>query len=214
MNLNHKLESILKILNESKKTHLTIAEEMLKAHENAIYPLDLLAIAVFKRSLSLIRGFVTLIESENYVCAVPLIRLQMDNLLRFYASFIVENPHQFAIDVLDGKHIRNLKAKDGNKMTDRYLVNKLNEEYKWIKEIYEKASGYIHLSNQHIFDSFKQNENRSELKLSIIITDKDEGIDEQTKVDAVNTMCHITNELLRFLHGWAWSKDNPDKLKK
>jgi hypothetical protein len=209
---NKELCDILSILSESKKTHLTIAEKMLRADNNAIFPLDLLAVAVFKRSLSLIRGFILLIENENFICAIPLIRLQLDNVLRFYASFIVKEPHKFATDILDGLHIRNMKDIDGNKMTDRYLVEKMSKEFEWIKSIYEKTSGYIHLSNEHIFDSFKTNKSNSDLKLSISITDKDEDVNVQTKIDAVNTMCHITELLLKYLHGWTWTKDNPNKI--
>lgn len=207
------LENILNILRESKKTHFTIAENMLKAYENSIYPLDLLAVAVFKRSLSLIRGFIQLIESENFICAVPLMRLQIDNLLRFYAAFIVEKPHDFAMDIFNGKHVRNLKDQDGNKMTDRYLLDKLSQEFEWLNRIYEKTSGYVHLSNEHIFDAIKAKEIDCEQEFSILITDKDDEIRVETKIDATRTMCEITKVLLKYLHGWSWTKDNPEKVR-
>ena len=207
-------EELIGILKESKKTHLNIAEKMLKADNSALYPLDLLAVAVFKRSLSLIRGFTTLIEDENFICAVPLIRLQLDNLLRFYASFIVTEPHKFANDIIDGKHVRNLKDSKGNKMTDRHLVERMAEDFPWIKSVYEKTSGFIHLSNEHVFDSFKGSQNYKERKLSIAITDKDEEVSEEIKIEAIKAMCHITQELLRYLYGWTWTKDNPTEVEK
>ncbi|MGQ2981856.1 hypothetical protein [Flavobacterium sp.] len=207
-------DELLEILKESKKTHLSIAEKMLKADDNALYPLDLLAVGVFKRSISLIRGFTLLIENENFICAVPLIRLQMDNLLRFYASFIVKEPHKFATDIIDGKHIRNLKDSAGNKMTDRYLVDKMTQEIPWIKSVYEKTSGYIHLSSEHVFDSFKGSQDYNKRKLSIAITDRDEEVSEAIKIEAIKAMCHITQELLRYLYGWTWTKDNPKEMEK
>jgi hypothetical protein len=64
--------------------------------QTALYPLDFLALAVLNRSLCLLSGFATLLDSKNLISAAPLTRLQLDNCLRFFASTLVENPHEFA----------------------------------------------------------------------------------------------------------------------
>jgi hypothetical protein len=78
-------------LRASKKNHLEVASEMMKAESN-FFTLDFLAIATLNRSLCLVAGFCTLIESKNMVVAAPLLRLQLDNCLRFSAAWIVDNP--------------------------------------------------------------------------------------------------------------------------
>ncbi len=213
MNQKVSIELVLKELEDSKSTHLEIAKNMMEAYDSSLYTLDLLACAVFKRSLSLIRGFCTSIREKNFICAAPLVRLQLDNLLRFYASFIVRDPHQFAADILGGAHIRNLRDMDNKRMTDRYLVEKLSEEYEWIKSVYEETSGYIHLSNKHIFNAMQPKADGQEY--SFVIGDEDtEFVKDELVLEATLAMREITVILLKHLHGWAWSKDNPDKLKR
>lgn len=186
---------------------------MIEAYEGSLYTLDILASAVFKRSLSLIRGFADLIRNKNFICAAPLVRMQLDNLLRFYASFIVSNPHEFATEILAGKDVRNLKDQEGNKMTDRHLVDKLSKEFKWIKPVYEKSSGYVHLSNEHIYNSMSTSSDGETRTFNFIIGDTDsEFVKDELIINAIDAMTEITKILLKHLHGWAWTKDNPDKV--
>jgi len=103
------IDKKLKHLENSKDLHLELLKMTIEADNKNLFALDLLAIAVYKRSISLINGFCDSIRNNNFICAAPLIRLQLDNLIRFYASFIVKNPHQFVSDVIEGKHIRNLE---------------------------------------------------------------------------------------------------------
>jgi hypothetical protein len=70
-----------------------------------LYPLDLLAIAVMDRGLSLIFGFIAQIRTNNFTCAAPLVRMHLDNVLRFYAAYISEDPHEFTFKVFEGNHI-------------------------------------------------------------------------------------------------------------
>lgn len=108
--------------------------------------------AATKRTLDTIKGFKLLIESENITCAKPLIRIQIDTALRFYSIFIVDDPHSYFLEILSGKQINHMQDSSCQKMRDAYLVNKLSEEYPWLKNIYGDLSGYIHFSNNHILD--------------------------------------------------------------
>lgn len=208
-------EQRLKHLENSKDLHIELLKMTIEADNNKLFVLDLLAIAVYKRSISLINGFCDSIRKNNFICAAPLIRLQLDNLIRFYASFIVKNPHEFTSKVIDGKHIRNLKDQDGNRMTDRYLVEKLSIDHKWIESVYKETSGYIHLSNKHIFSSIKTNRDKESLKFNIQLTkDNSEQIDADLIFESIAAMTKITELLLKYLHGWAYTKDNPQLAKK
>ena len=60
-------------------------------------------------------------------------------LLRIFAGTLVDDTNKFVSDFLQGKHIRNLKDRDGNRMTDRYLVEKLSDEYPWLPNVYAKT---------------------------------------------------------------------------
>jgi hypothetical protein len=70
---------------------LDVAKRLMQVGRD-IYPLDLLAVAAMNRSLCLISGFRTLIASKNFISAAPLLRLQIDNCLRFFAAELAPSP--------------------------------------------------------------------------------------------------------------------------
>ena len=77
----NELQDLLVQLDRSEPKHLDAARYLAEAYGGAVYPLDLLAHAVLHRSLCLVSGFCLLVRSGNFVCAAPLVRLQMDNLI-------------------------------------------------------------------------------------------------------------------------------------
>ena len=97
--------------------HFVIGSAFLGQQGSALYKLDLLAIAVLDRSLALLRGFCDLVEGRNMIAAAPLLRCQLDNGLRFFASTLVENPHDFALKVHTGNPIHKQKDRSGKSMT-------------------------------------------------------------------------------------------------
>ena len=133
------LEELLTKLDEQKQIHLEVTAKMIQADKTSLYPLDLMGISMSKRSMSLIRGGREMIRQENFICAAPLLRMQLDNSLRFYAAFLVEDPHELARQFAEGKSIRNFKERGTNqKLTDRLLVDRLAEHHPWIVEVYER----------------------------------------------------------------------------
>lgn len=203
------LEELLEKLNEQKKIHLPVTEKMAKAFNAAIYPLDLMGISVAKRSMSLISGFAEMIRSENFICAAPLVRMQLDNSLRFYAAFLVDDPHELAKEFTAGKAIRNFKERGTNqKLTDRLLLERLAEHFPWITQVYEKTSGYIHLSDKHLYNTMGKQ--TGEKRLSVVIGDKDTFITEAQRAEAVYIMIELTTVVLWLLNSWTLTKDTPN----
>lgn len=98
MNKNSTLdiENLFLLLEKQKQIHIEVTGKMIQADNSNIFPLDLMGISVSKRSMSLIKGFIEMIRQENFICAAPMLRMQLDNSLRFYAAFLVENPHELA----------------------------------------------------------------------------------------------------------------------
>ena len=160
--------------------------------------------------MALSSGFRTLILERNLVCAGPLVRLQLDTSLRLFAGFIVEKPHDFAIEVFKGKHIRRMKDKDGNFMTDRYLVEKLAKQYPWIEPVYERASDYVHLSGTHILSSVDIIDKETGvmgMKASFL----DKPFSDDIYIDAINAFRQCTRIVVIYIEGWIWTKNNPGK---
>src|SRR6516162_1393286 len=95
-----RLEDLVNCLRESEGMHHGVWMRMTGADNGAVYPVDLLANAVINRSINLLRGYCDLVEKRNFICAAALLRLQLDNCLRFSAVFLVSSCHDFATEVL------------------------------------------------------------------------------------------------------------------
>ncbi|PKQ44813.1 hypothetical protein [Confluentibacter flavum] len=116
--------------------------------------------SILNRTINLNRGYITLINDNNYIAAAPLVRLNLDSLLRLFASTQSEfDVETFAKKVRKGEIIRKMKYFKNHKerLTDSKLVELIKEikGFKWTEQIYDAGSGYIHLSNQHFYSSVK-----------------------------------------------------------
>ena len=120
--------------------------------------MDLFTSSIINRAIFHLKGFVSLASDNNYICAVPLIRMQLDNSLRFFATTLVPDHNQLYLDILNGATVANLKSIEGKNMTDSYLTEKLEYFCPGIKTLYKTTSGYIHLSNEHTFLQTKPND--------------------------------------------------------
>ena len=206
------IEEAIEILSEANQHHLELGKRMAEAYEGTIYHMDLFAAAVLNRSLYLIEGISKLILDRNYIASVPLLRLQLDNALRFHAAWLVDEPHQFVEDVMAGTKIRDIRDSDGNRMTDAYLVKKLSKEYDWIEEVYVKGSSYIHLSDSHIFNALHQTEKEHEIGIQI-----GRGkipVPDDTFLDLIGAFIETTKIVLRYVNSWVYTKNHPELTKK
>ncbi|MBC73029.1 MAG: hypothetical protein CMH47_12335 [Muricauda sp.] len=206
--MNNTIEIEIVQLESKEQQLLDIAR---KLNSSKFYPLDFLSNAVINRSLKLIFGFTTLLKDENFIAASHLVRCHLDNIIRFSATWLVDNPHDFATKVIDGVEIKSLRDKNGKLMKDWYLRNLLNEEYPWITNVYKQSSGYIHLSSKHIFNAISavDSENRT---MQFSFSKKDENINTGLKIEAIQCMSEITDILLHYLSSWLFTKENPDKI--
>jgi hypothetical protein len=111
---------------------------------------DLFSMGVARRSLSMSSGFRSMVEQRNSLCALPIVRMQLDTVLRLYAGFFVTDHQQFCREVFKGVQIDRIKSDDGQKVKDHYLVDRVAQRNPWIADGYKRTSGHIHFSRQHI----------------------------------------------------------------
>jgi hypothetical protein len=210
------LEESLEELKALDQAHLDLGRQMFEAFGGAMYGMDLLAAGALNRSKAHMAGFRQLVEAKNLICAGALLRLQLDTALRFYAAFLVDKPHDFALAVLDGKRVRDLRDQDGNKMTDAYLVQKLGVEFSWVPRVYERTSGYVHLSATHLLSAMGPTEGIQEpdRSITIKIAAEDKPLPSWIYIEAVDAFRACTEIFLRYVHGWVFTKANPELVQK
>ena len=90
-----------------------------------------------------------------------------------------------ARDVIAGKHINKMKDKNGQQMTDSYLVKKIGEYFEFVPQVYKYTSGYIHFSERHLFDGI-WNINEEQRIVNYIINERDQIFPESSWIELVN----------------------------
>jgi len=210
----NQLDKALQRLQGGQQQLIDLARNMLSNGQT--YAMDLLTTAVLNRSVTMVEGFMTLVRANNTLTALHLVRLHLDSLLRYSAAWLVEDPDGFAMAVYAGKPVRKMKDRTGALMTDRYLVDKLTEDYDWVSSVYAETSGYIHLSQKHYHSAIRKKEGEERLIESIIRKD-DSFIPHSLKIEATEGMVAITRCIYEYVYGWADTKQgggqsetNPD----
>lgn len=206
-NDNEKIKSLLLFLRSSQDIYFKTLSEMLNVDNGSIYNFDLFILGVVKRSLSLINGFIRLIEDNNFLSAAPLVRLHLDNLLQIYAIFLVKNPHETAGKIMGGKRMKDCKDANGVSMSDSYLKEKFfsdpeNKDFMGLKNVYSETSKFIHFSQKHIssiFESLKDN------NFNILIS-KEMDIPDDKKLEIILCMIEVTKAQFKYIIGWVETK--------
>lgn len=206
------VDKALEQLKRYRERHFELGKAIIQAYGGAMYPLDLLVLATLNRSLCLLKGFVSLIEDKNFVSAAPLIRLQLDNCLRLSAGTLVNNTHGFTMKILEGIPVRKQRDRSNKLMTDQYLVEKLTQQFTWVKKVYDNTSGYVHLSEKHIFNTMQAS--GEEYKFTLKITDRDEFVPDALYIEAIKAFKATTDVLFEYIYGWAYTKDRPKESAK
>lgn len=160
---------------------------------------DLFLISVLNRTVNLNKAFVGLIRDNNFIAAAPFIRINLDTLLRIYASGISDfDRNTFALKVISGESIRKMKICNSKiNMQDVNLVEKISsvKDMEWVKDIYETGNSFIHFSDNIIFSSQKIR-NQEERTIEFTIGMHDSYIDEKTKLNSTIWMNKIIDSIV------------------
>lgn len=119
-------------------------------------PLDLVMLGAVHRTRHLLEAVRMLCDARNTIALDPLVRMQLDTLLRINAVLHEKEPYDVEVALISGEKVRNLKTVAGNKMYDKELLDLLNSDLPWVREIYEKYSDAIHFSTDHVQQSLRQ----------------------------------------------------------
>ncbi len=128
---------------------------------DVLYKEDLFFTSAIDRSMGLLDGMIEMLKQRNLTCAGILVRTQVDNCMRVFAAFIAEDRTEFIDAFLKGEKIRNIKDNQGRKMKDVVLKERLAEYDKYLKNVYDNSSGYIHLSSKAFHKSLQEHGSES-----------------------------------------------------
>lgn len=208
-----KLAQCLKELSILHRKFTKLGEDIISANNQTWYVIDSLAVAVINRGIQLTEGYVTLANTNNYIAAIPLIRLQLDNALRFFAISLVTDPNDFFFHFMDGKPISYYKSDNGDKLSDNYLAKTLDVISPGVLRLYKDTCDYIHLSRQHVHAS----KNMDKGTLTLMVMDVDNPIDVfslEAKYHFAYNMVEVGKLVLIVLDRWKRMKQSFPELDK
>jgi len=205
-----KLQTRYEVIEKQKRAHFELVRKSLTADGSNIYLKDLLIVAVLKRSLDLLDGIICLTNRWNFVAAAPLLRLQLDNLLKLSYIARCKKADELIKAVLEGESFQKLKDSEGKLLFDSRLRDYARPLYPWLDRVYEETSKLIHLSDKHCFLPIISVDNKARTTTTFVGV----GIPNWpgSEIDNfLNAVSCATDALLKVVLGWVISKGHTQK---
>jgi hypothetical protein len=198
------VEESLVALETRGDPHQFVGQALYDACAGDLFPCDMLAMAVLDRSVNLLGGFLVLMRNHGYTTGAALLRMQLDNVLRLHGVIAAtSDPHGVAEQVFGGTHVRKIKDKSGQPMTDARLQELLEPKAPGIKEIYSQASGYVHLSREHVLHFIRRSPADANGSRIFTIGNNDDHLTPEHKLALIKAFDVVTGAVLDVVGLWT-----------
>jgi hypothetical protein len=180
-------------LEESKEYYMGLVVEFQNTfYDNTDY--FFFMSSAINRAMNINRGFITLTKDDNYSCAIPLMRLMIDNCMRFWGITLVDDKHEYIKVWGSGERISSIKDRNGYKLSDKHLSECFALLYRGVDKTYNDACAFVHFSEQNLYITAKvdkQKERRVDLRI-----DGYDHFPETTKNNIDKWMLYLNNVLI------------------
>lgn len=144
------IHTLINKLQKLRQVHICTAKDVVG---ETLFKDDLYYLSLIDKSMRIIDGFIDALKNRNLTCMGIFLRVQMDNCMRTYATYIAENPSSVFESIMGSDiQLNHLTDKSGNKMTDSFLKKQLESLEPRFSKVYREASGYIHHSEKAFFN--------------------------------------------------------------
>lgn len=198
--------SVAQQIRNREKEHLTILAAVLRADEAAIFPADLIVIGAVQRSLMLMKGFLAMLRSANYLCAGPLLRLQLGNVLRLYAAALFPSGSDTLTAFLQDRPLSRLKAPDGKPLTDKELTTRVGKIYPWLPRVYKRTSGFVHFSQPAVMSAMASMSKSGRFRVAVGLR-RGRRWKPDERLEAAQAFGEATKAVLEMVYSWGYTKD-------
>jgi hypothetical protein len=174
-----------------------------------IYIIDVFLAGVANRSVYLITGFVDALDKWNVFAAAPLVRLQLDSLIR--VSYMTRAPKADAVaeEVMKGRNFRSLSDADGQRLTDKHLVELAVPHHPWLGDVYSSGNEWVHLSRAQVMAPWEFLRDSPAGTLTLQFPMRRESLPPAFLKNMVAAMSETTDDLLTYLELWRRRKGLP-----
>jgi hypothetical protein len=158
-----------------------------------------------------LRGSLQAFDSWNVTVAAPIVRMQIDNLVR--TSYVMQAPDHDDIitKILGGQRLNKMKAHDDPKITlsDAEMVKRAAKQHAWLSPVYEASNEWVHLSERHIVNA-SQLKGEEEHTIVSRIPLPIEEIPVSFLAEVLGAMYQSTHDLFAWFEVWeGWKTANP-----
>lgn len=189
------MKKYIQNIDESKDYYINLAVEYVKLYDIS-FDYFLFVNCIIDRAMNVNRGFITLTKDDNYACAIPLMRMMIDNCLRLWGISLVDDTHKYIMTWGKGEKIRSLKDKNGNKLTDKYLSENFGLLYRGVAKTYNDASSFVHLSEQSLYMTAKMGNGERRVNLRV---DGYDTFSDEVKCNINKWMLYFNNVLVDLI---------------
>lgn len=185
--------------------HVHVAQLCMSADGGKVHTPDLWINAGIRRSMQVLDGFTSMVRARNISCAGALLRVQIDTALRLFACTLM-NADELTAAALKGERLDRLTDRNGKRLTDRHLIDELTKlmpRFAWLNHVYERTSGFIHMSGLHMLVMAEVGQDmdfRFEISLS------DDRWPEGEMSIAIDTFRDATDIVLWLVRTWLDQK--------
>ncbi|RLJ79978.1 hypothetical protein [Pedobacter alluvionis] len=172
--------------------------------QTPISKVDIIALSIINRTIAIVEGFRTLINNNNTYSALHLIRIQIDNLIRYFSILIAEDDNYIDY-ILNGNQINKFKDKNGKIFSDRYLVDKIEKSYQGVNPLYLKYCGHIHFGIEHI-ERIKMSSDNLEALYTVVVGDL-ENYSNEEKNEYIIDFTAVSLKILEIIGDWLKTKE-------
>jgi hypothetical protein len=193
----------LSALDAIHSSHESAGRALFASCSAELFPCDVLAYSVLERSLHLIKSYRAVVSGGGYSSAIGILRMQLDNILRFHGVALSKNPHQVASDMMQGTPLSKIKDRNGAAMRDARLVELFEKRNPWVRSVYKLASGYIHLSQEHMLHFLSRCPIKPDGTRDFSIGDEEDHIPIEHKVALNDGFIIVSRGVPQIISQWA-----------
>jgi hypothetical protein len=173
---------------------------------SSMYYTDLILAGATKRTLGLGHGLISMINAKNMLCGRALVRMQIDTVSRVLAYTYVADREDLAKRVIGGEKLRSFKCRDGKRLTDQYLIERLSSTLTWVPSVYDNTSGAVHFSEQQLFSASEITSDDNGSRINLVITQFDTKYPEASWSEIAACFTELTDFFVHILDQYSASK--------
>lgn len=163
------------------------------------------------RALSVNKGYRALAESNNYFCAVAMLRMQIENCTRLYGMTLVDDACKYIMSWMSGDKVSKFQDVQTRKsLSDSYVASILDKQYQNIAAMYKEACGFVHFSERQLYDTAKVKPGTRTVNLKV---SEEDLLKEEERHNIDKCMLKVNNNLIDIVKNISKEYAQPTTVK-